>query len=114
MRDLPTCREGEPRRCGHALEQPPRIRVADGGALIGMLSIGSLATHTVVHAAQVITVPSEADPTATCLLGCGVSTGIGAVVNTAALLPGTSVAVIGLEASVCPPCRRPGSPARRG
>lgn len=33
-----------------------------------------------------------------CLLGCGVSTGWGAVFNTAKVQPGTSVAVFGLGA----------------
>ncbi len=42
------------------------------------------------------TVPPDADPAAICLLGCGASTGVGAVVNTARVSPGTSVAVIGL------------------
>jgi S-(hydroxymethyl)glutathione dehydrogenase/alcohol dehydrogenase len=33
-----------------------------------------------------------------CLLGCGVATGWGAVLNTAKVQPGTSVAVFGLGA----------------
>jgi S-(hydroxymethyl)mycothiol dehydrogenase len=90
------CARGLPRRCGHAWTQPPRVRRADGSPLQGTLSLGTLATHTVVHAAQAIHVPTEADLSRVCLLGCGVSTGIGAVVNTAGLRSGTTVAVIGL------------------
>ena len=91
------CRRGAPRRCAHTWAQPPRLRSArTGEPLVGTLSIGSLATHTVVHAAQAIAVAADADPAAICLLGCGASTGIGAVTNTANVLPGASVAVIGL------------------
>ncbi|MGZ8565685.1 MAG: zinc-binding dehydrogenase [Actinomycetota bacterium] len=91
------CRRGARRRCAHAWVQPPRIRSARTGVpLVGTLSIGSLATHTVVHAAQAITLSNTVDPAAICLLGCGASTGIGAVTNTANVSPGASVAVIGL------------------
>ena len=92
-----TCLRGAPRKCGHAWSQPPRVSVARTGArLEGTLSLGTLATHTVVHAAQAITVPANADLSRMCLLGCGVSTGVGAAVNTAKVWPGASVAVIGL------------------
>lgn len=92
-----TCRRGEPRRCAHEWIQPPRIRVArTGEPLVGTLSLGSLATHTVVHAAQVVPLPADVDPTPACLLGCGVSTGVGAAVNTARVREGETVAVVGL------------------
>jgi Zn-dependent alcohol dehydrogenase len=91
------CRRGLPRTCAHAWSQPPRMRVARTGApLQGTLSLGTLATHTVVHAEQLISVPSGADLSRVCLLGCGASTGVGAVVNTAQLRVGSTVAVIGL------------------
>jgi S-(hydroxymethyl)mycothiol dehydrogenase len=92
-----TCLRGAPRKCAHAWSQPPRVRVArTGDRLEGTLSLGTLATHTVAHAAQVIPVPSGADLSRVCLLGCGVSTGVGAAVNTAKVWPGATVAVIGL------------------
>ena len=90
------CRRDRPRRCAHWWDQPPRMHTEDGSRLIGTLSIGSLATHTVVHAAQVFPVPDGLDLTRACLLGCGASTGIGAAVNTAPVRPGDTVAVIGL------------------
>jgi S-(hydroxymethyl)mycothiol dehydrogenase len=93
----PACRRGVPRRCDHAWTQPPRVRVARTGApLEGTLSLGTLATHTVVHAAQAIPVPTGADLSRVCLLGCGASTGVGAAVNTAGVWPGSTVAVVGL------------------
>lgn len=91
------CRRDRPRRCDHAWDQPPRIRRAATGELLrGTLSLGSLATHTVVHEGQAIRIPAGLDPTRVCLLGCGASTGIGAAVNTGAVGPGDSIAVIGL------------------
>jgi Zn-dependent alcohol dehydrogenase len=50
----------------------------------------------VVHAAQVIPVPTGADLSRVCLLGCGVSTGVGAAMNTAGVWAGSTVAVVGL------------------
>jgi len=93
----PSCRRGAARKCNHAWSQPPRIRVARTGApLEGTLSLGTLATHTVVNAAQAIRAPVGADLARVCLLGCGVSTGVGAAVNTAQVWPGATVAVVGL------------------
>ena len=91
------CRRGLPRTCSHSWEQPPRVRrgATDEG-VIGTLSLGTLASHTVVHAAQAIALPPGADLTRLCLLGCGVSTGIGAAINTGGVRSGDTVAVIGL------------------
>jgi Zn-dependent alcohol dehydrogenase len=95
--DCAACRRGDRRRCAHGWSQPPRVRIARTGApLKGTLSLGTLATHTVVHAAELMPVPADTDLSRVCLLGCGASTGIGAVVNTAAIRPGATVAVIGL------------------
>jgi S-(hydroxymethyl)mycothiol dehydrogenase len=93
----PACLRGAPRKCDHGWTQPPRVRVARTGALLeGTLSLGTLATHTVVHAAQAIPVPAGSDLSRICLLGCGASTGVGAAVNTAGVWPGSTVAVVGL------------------
>jgi Zn-dependent alcohol dehydrogenase len=91
------CRRDTPRRCDHAWRQPPRIRRASTGErLVGTLSIGSLSTHVVVRAAQALPAPDGADLTRVCLLGCGASTGIGAVTNTGPSPREGAVAVIGL------------------
>ncbi|HEX5937571.1 MAG TPA: alcohol dehydrogenase catalytic domain-containing protein [Actinomycetota bacterium] len=91
------CRRGVPRRCSHAWVQPPRVRRArDAAPLAGTLSLGTLASHTVVHAAQAIPMPPELPLRSGCLLGCGASTGVGAAIQTAKVWPGARVAVIGL------------------
>ena len=91
------CRRGVPRRCSHAWQQPPRgHRARDATPLAGTLSLGTLASHTVVHSAQAIPMPPELPLRSACLLGCGVSTGVGAAIQTAKVWPGARVAVIGL------------------
>ncbi|HEX3299791.1 MAG TPA: alcohol dehydrogenase catalytic domain-containing protein [Actinomycetota bacterium] len=90
------CLRGTPRRCAHVWDQPPRVHADDGSRLIGTLSLGSMATHTVVHGAQTVRIPDRVDLIEACLLGCGASTGIGAAVNTAGVTAGDTVAVIGL------------------
>lgn len=57
---------------------------------------GTLSTHTVVTARQVVKLPDGIPLSRACLLGCGVSTGVGAAIQTAKVAPGARVAVIGL------------------
>jgi len=91
------CRRGMPRRCGHQLTQPPRLtRARDGAVLTGVLDCGTLATHTVVTAPQVVRMAEGIPLSRACLLGCGVSTGVGAAIQTAKVWPGATIAVIGL------------------
>jgi S-(hydroxymethyl)mycothiol dehydrogenase len=67
----------------------------DGTPVTRALDLGTHATHVVVRQSQAIPIPAECPPEVACLLGCGVSTGVGAVLNTAGVWPGASVAVIG-------------------
>ncbi len=55
-----------------------------------------MAEATVVPAAAAIPLPDGVDPAVAALIGCCVSTGVGAVLKTAAVPAGSSVAVIGL------------------
>jgi S-(hydroxymethyl)glutathione dehydrogenase / alcohol dehydrogenase len=47
-----------------------------------------------------------------CYIGCGVTTGVGAVINTAKVEPGANVVVFGLGASASTWCRAREWPAR--
>jgi Zn-dependent alcohol dehydrogenase len=60
-----------------------------------MLLCGTFATQTVVNAAQAVRVPDELPFEQACLLACCLVTGVGSVVNTAAVWRGASVGVIG-------------------
>jgi S-(hydroxymethyl)glutathione dehydrogenase/alcohol dehydrogenase len=60
------------------------------------LGIATMAEASVVPAAAAIPLPDGVDPGAAALIGCCVTTGVGAVLKTAAVPAGSSVAVIGL------------------
>lgn len=70
----------------------------DNTPIYHFMGTSTFAEYTVLHEVSVAKVPKEAPLDKICLLGCGVSTGWGAVYNTAQVQPGTSVAVFGLGA----------------
>jgi S-(hydroxymethyl)glutathione dehydrogenase/alcohol dehydrogenase len=72
------------------------LRRADGAEVISYLAIGTMAEATVTAASAAIPIPGEVPPEVAALIGCCVSTGVGAVVKTAEVKPGASVCVIGL------------------
>jgi len=59
-------------------------------------AIATMAEASVVPAAAAIPLPAGTDPAAAALIGCCVTTGVGAVLKTAAVPAGSSVAVLGL------------------
>ena len=93
-----SCAAGLPQFCVQALTAEPRMRTADGETLGRVLGLGTFATRTVVAAAQAIPVAADLAPEATSLLGCAVGTGVGAVLNAAAVGRGSAVAVFGCGA----------------
>lgn len=68
----------------------------DGKAIFHYMGTSTFAEYTVVAEISLAKVSKEAPLEKVCLLGCGVSTGIGAVLNTAKVEEGASVAVFGL------------------
>ena len=58
----------------------------------------TLSDYTVLPEVSLAVVSKEAPMDKICLLGCGVTTGIGAVLNTAKVEPGSTIAVFGLGA----------------
>jgi S-(hydroxymethyl)glutathione dehydrogenase / alcohol dehydrogenase len=68
----------------------------DSESVYSYCAIGTMAEATVVPAAAAIPLPDGIDPAVAALIGCCVSTGVGAVLKTAEVPPGASVAVIGL------------------
>ena len=68
----------------------------DGGAVLSYCGIGTMAGATVVPEAAAIALPDGVDPAVAALIGCCVATGVGAVLKTAQVPAGSSVAVIGL------------------
>lgn len=70
----------------------------EGKPVYHYMGCSTFSEYTVVAEVSLAKVNPDANPEHTCLLGCGVTTGIGAVHNTAKVQPGDSVAVFGLGA----------------
>jgi S-(hydroxymethyl)glutathione dehydrogenase/alcohol dehydrogenase len=98
-----SCRAGRPWAC---LDSPSfRHRMPDGATafattdgdpILSYCGIGTMAGAAVVPEAAAIGLPDGVDPAVAALIGCCVSTGVGAVLKTASVPAGASVAVIGL------------------
>jgi S-(hydroxymethyl)mycothiol dehydrogenase len=82
----PACLRGDPRRCWAALRPKQRIhRASDDTLCSQVLRCGTFSTHTVVHSKAAIKMPPEMPLDKACLIACGVITGVGAALNTAAM-----------------------------
>ena len=89
------CRRGRPWYCFNTHNAIQKMTLADGTVLSPALGIGAFAEKTLVAAGQCTKVNPAARPEVAGLLGCGVMAGLGAAVNTAPVVRGDSVAVIG-------------------
>jgi S-(hydroxymethyl)glutathione dehydrogenase/alcohol dehydrogenase len=68
----------------------------NGQPIYHYMGCSTFSEYTVVAEVSLAKINPEANPEQVCLLGCGVTTGIGAVHNTAKVQAGDSVAVFGL------------------
>ena len=92
------CRKGQPQYCFATHNATQKMTLEDGTELTPALGIGSFAEKTLVAAGQCTKITANISPeqyAAIGLLGCGVTAGLGAVLNTGELKRGESVAVIG-------------------
>ena len=60
-----------------------------------MTNAGTFAEETIVPAMAAIKIDNDVPLDVAALVGCGVTTGVGAALNTAKVTPGSSVVVIG-------------------
>ncbi|MFC9705166.1 Zn-dependent alcohol dehydrogenase [Streptomyces sp. NPDC056943] len=91
------CDRGRPTMCRKAIGMPgqPFSRASTGQALFQFASNSSFAERTVVKAVQAVKIPKDIPLTSAALMGCGVLTGVGAVLNRAKVDRGETVVVIG-------------------
>ena len=68
----------------------------DGQKLYHYMGTSTFANYTVLPEIAVAKIRDDAPFDKVCLIGCGVTTGIGAVINTAKVEPGSNVVVFGL------------------
>ncbi|KON79773.2 S-(hydroxymethyl)glutathione dehydrogenase/class III alcohol dehydrogenase [Azoarcus sp. PA01] len=68
----------------------------NGQPIYHYMGTSTFSEYTVVPEISLAKIPKEAPLDKVCLLGCGVTTGIGAVLNIAKVEPGATVAIFGL------------------
>jgi len=68
----------------------------NGQPVYHYMGCSTFSEYTVVAEISLAKINPQANPEQVCLLGCGVTTGLGAVKNTAKVQPGDTVAVFGL------------------
>jgi len=98
------CRSGHEARCqkvatvvapkGVLFDGTSRL-TRDGATVHHYLGVSSFAEEVVVPASGAVKVRDDAPLDVIAVVGCAVATGVGAVLNTAAVEPGSTVAVIG-------------------
>jgi S-(hydroxymethyl)glutathione dehydrogenase/alcohol dehydrogenase len=95
----PACRRGQTELClaGFMNAGTPNFRRSGGGTsdVFGFAGTGTFAEEVVVDAGCAVPVPDDVPYDIAALIGCGVTTGLGAALNTADVAAGSSVAVIG-------------------
>jgi S-(hydroxymethyl)glutathione dehydrogenase/alcohol dehydrogenase len=81
--------------CRKAIGRPGQPFSRAGTPLYNFASNSAFAERTVVKAVQAVKIPDDIPPSAAALIGCGVLTGVGAVLNRAKVGHGDRVLVIG-------------------
>ncbi|XP_031492123.1 alcohol dehydrogenase-like 2 [Nymphaea colorata] len=86
-----------PLRTGMPRDGSSRLSTASGQRLHHFLNVSSFVEYTVLDVTHLVKVdPADVPPEKACLLGCGVSTGVGAAWRAAGVEMGSKVAIFGL------------------
>jgi S-(hydroxymethyl)glutathione dehydrogenase / alcohol dehydrogenase len=94
------CLSGHPNRCANRAElqrsstERPRLS-QDGQPVVQFADISGYAEKMLLHENAVVKITKEMPLDKAALIGCGVTTGVGAALNTAKVEPGSTVAVFG-------------------
>ena len=106
-RDCVFCNSGKTNLCGKIRttqgkgvmpDGTSRFSLPDGTVVYHFMGTSTFAEYTVCAAISLAKVNPEAPLEKVCLLGCGITTGYGAVMNTMKVEPDSTVAVFGLGA----------------
>jgi S-(hydroxymethyl)glutathione dehydrogenase/alcohol dehydrogenase len=93
------CTSGRPNLCDNvAVKMPPGVAQRlfwQGKPIVQCLNLSSFAEQLLVHENAVVKIADDIPLNIGCLVGCGVITGAGAVINTAKVPAGATVAVFG-------------------
>ena len=93
------CTSGRPNLCDNvAVKMPPGVAQRlfwQGKPIVQCFNLSSFAEQLLVHENAVVKIADDIPLNIGCLVGCGVITGAGAVINTAKVPAGATVAVFG-------------------
>src|SRR6476659_10286792 len=92
------CLHGQSNLCslsGEVMMLPKATR-ADGSVANSMTRLATFADQMTCNQANVVRVETDLPDEQLALIGCGVTTGVGAALNTAGVEPGSTVAIVGL------------------
>lgn len=84
----------QPTRAMRSPQDPARL--TRNGDRVEAFGVAGFAEYTVLHQNKLVRVPEQIPFAHAAVLGCATATGVGSVVNAAKVLPGDTVAVIGL------------------
>jgi S-(hydroxymethyl)glutathione dehydrogenase/alcohol dehydrogenase len=73
----------------------PKATRGDGSPVIGASGLGTFADEMTVDESMLVKVETDLPSEQLALIGCGITTGVGAALNTAQVKPGATVTVIG-------------------
>ncbi|MFH0256175.1 S-(hydroxymethyl)glutathione dehydrogenase/class III alcohol dehydrogenase [Vibrio rumoiensis] len=98
------CKSGKTNLCSSVRETQGKGLMPDGTTRFSIngepiyhyMGTSTFSEYTVLPEVSLAKINPEADLKEVCLLGCGVTTGMGAVTNTAKVQPGDTVAIFGL------------------
>lgn len=89
---LSLCTEPDTRR---REDEEPRLQAAHGNAMHQFLNLSAFAEQMLIHEHALVAIRRDMPLDRAALIGCAVTTGMGAVIHTARVRPGETVAVIG-------------------
>ena len=91
------CRNDETHLCegGLGASMVPRAKRSDGTPVLTFTGLGTFSDFMTLGESSVVKVETDLPDEQLALIGCGVTTGVGAAINTAKVKPGSTVAVIG-------------------
>jgi S-(hydroxymethyl)glutathione dehydrogenase/alcohol dehydrogenase len=91
------CLRDQSNLCEHGIDLmfAPRGLRKDGSTVFGMTGLGTFSDEMTTEESMLVKVETDLPAEQLALIGCGVTTGVGAALNTAKVEPGATVAVIG-------------------
>jgi S-(hydroxymethyl)glutathione dehydrogenase/alcohol dehydrogenase len=92
----PACAAGRPTHCPDSIGKFRNAYTYKGEAAFSFAAASCFAERTIVEAIQAVKIPKDVRLSSACLIGCGVITGMGAVLNRARVRAGETAAVFGV------------------